>query len=493
MSILDQLMDEPLPEVVRNWSDYQNAFFEIVSESQDSVQLEAVAGSGKSTTLCEVPNRAEGPIIFLAFMRANVDDLKARVERGEVKTFNGLGHGILFGQFRYAKLDKSKLHKLLPQAAGGDLGRDFGSQIMQVVRLDKSDCVGIGREPEMWDFFDVIQRHETVDVPEEMTEQVAHAAHRLYTLSIKELTIFDFDDQLYMPVLLDLTFPVYRTIIVDEDQDLSPIQHTMLERLQQRSGGRIIGAGDRRQAIYAFRGALANSVDLLKSRFAMREAPLSISYRCATSIVNEARKYCPQIEARPGAPEGAILEHREDPEFWSPEQMVLCRTNAPLFRAILRYVRKGRMCQVKSTFLEQLESFVRKLKASTMLDFRNKLDQWYVNEKHWAEKKGQKSKLMLLKDKYDTLLVIAEQCKQPYEIVALLKYLAESKQGTTFSTIHKAKGLEASSVYILRPDLMPAPWVDPEHEEELQQEYNMLYVAITRAKEELIYGAKKQP
>ena len=57
-------------------------------------------------------------------------------------------------------------------------------------------------------------------------------------------------------------------------------------------------------------------------------------------------------------------------------------------------------------------------------------------------------------------------------------------QGIVLSTIHKAKGLESNRVFIIRPDLMPLPnsrsW-------QYAQELNLIYVAHTRAKTELIF------
>ena len=56
----------------------------------------------------------------------------------------------------------------------------------------------------------------------------------------------------------------------------------------------------------------------------------------------------------------------------------------------------------------------------------------------------------------------------------------KAEGGVALSTIHKAKGLEANNVFILRPDLMPSQWAAKDWE--LIQEDNMQYVAITRAK-----------
>jgi superfamily I DNA/RNA helicase len=55
----------------------------------------------------------------------------------------------------------------------------------------------------------------------------------------------------------------------------------------------------------------------------------------------------------------------------------------------------------------------------------------------------------------------------------------------TLSTIHKAKGLEAERVFILDAWRLPSFYAKLPHQ--LEQEYNLLYVAITRAQRELYY------
>jgi superfamily I DNA/RNA helicase len=54
------------------------------------------------------------------------------------------------------------------------------------------------------------------------------------------------------------------------------------------------------------------------------------------------------------------------------------------------------------------------------------------------------------------------------------------------STAHKSKGLEANRVIILLPDKLPLKF--PHQQEwQLTQETNLKYVAITRARKELIF------
>ena len=76
------------------------------------------------------------------------------------------------------------------------------------------------------------------------------------------------------------------------------------------------------------------------------------------------------------------------------------------------------------------------------------------------------------------------------QLLDLLKALGLSTRGPIFSTVHKAKGLEAKDVYLLRPDLLPSPWATDE--KSIQQENNLLYVAITRAQNTFTYGVKPE-
>jgi superfamily I DNA and RNA helicase len=51
------------------------------------------------------------------------------------------------------------------------------------------------------------------------------------------------------------------------------------------------------------------------------------------------------------------------------------------------------------------------------------------------------------------------------------------KSGPTLSSIHRAKGLERERVYVIQPTRMPTGG----------QEENLKYIAVTRAKQSLIY------
>jgi superfamily I DNA/RNA helicase len=91
-----------------------------------------------------------------------------------------------------------------------------------------------------------------------------------------------------------------------------------------------------------------------------------------------------------------------------------------------------------------------------------------------------------LEDKVETLLFLAEMSDNIIDLKVKINSIFndENGDGIILSTVHKAKGSEADKVFIIRPDLMPLPsfrtW-------QAIQEQNLIYVAITRAKKELIY------
>ncbi len=62
---------------------------------------------------------------------------------------------------------------------------------------------------------------------------------------------------------------------------------------------------------------------------------------------------------------------------------------------------------------------------------------------------------------------------------------SDNRTPVWLSTIHRAKGLENPTVYILYPHRLPLEWQD-QQEWEWQQELNLRYVAVTRATERLV-------
>lgn len=492
----EAVISDAAPAVRRVWSPLQEAVYTALEVPSQHILLEAVAGSGKTTVELEGMRRSSGSSLYLAFNKDIAEDTRKKNPMGDVRTFNALGNAIWRECMPYADFDMKKNEKIIRNALGdgSPILKEFGYAIHRLIGIGKANGIGLGGQPSAIDFEEFAD-HYDLGIPAERLSEVANIALTCFMRSIRDLNVFDFDDQLYGPVKNGWQMPFYSNIFVDECQDLNPIQHIFLEKLVER-GARLIAVGDRRQAIYGFRGALSNSMDLLKSRFGMLELPLSICYRCPQSVIREAQRLCPQITARPGAPEGAVFwqgigpdgeETGEgDPQLFTAYNLAVCRNNAPLFSAVLRHVRAKRPCRVKTNFLEGFQSFIRGFKVSETSKLIDKLDVWYEKEKEAAEAKGFLGKLAALADKYTTCKLLAYEFQHVSEMLRCVEDLQKSGAGPVFSTIHKAKGLEAPHVYLIGPDLIPAKYA--KSEEQIQQEMNLLYVAQTRAQETLTYG-----
>lgn len=494
LDILDQTFPPEPTRAQRHWSNFQHEIFDFIRAGRDeNLLIQAVAGSGKTTTIIEGMCQSEGSSLFMAFNKAIAEDIRQKALTGDVKTLNALGHALWRKNKPSAQLDTGKVRKILQQLMSSDDQREYAYSVSRAIDLAKNCAFGIDRPASPLDFEQLMDSYD-LNIPVEKLKDMSGVAFRAFEMSLKDLATFDFADQLFIPLLMGWQYPTYSTVFVDECQDLSPIQHLMLEKLYSR-GARIIAVGDRRQAIYGFRGAMTDSMDSLKSRFDMKELPLSISYRCSLAVIREAQIFCPHIEARSEAPEGWVNHvspmsetgHYEDPELFS-SGMILCRNNAPLFRSILRLVRAKMPCKVLTNFLDSFQGFIRGFKCETTQALRVKLDLWYAKEREAAEKKGFGGKLSALEDKYETTKMLCEDYAWTQEVLDLVAKLGTGVSGPVFATIHKAKGLEHTEVYLLRPDLIPSKWSNTP--EQMTQEENLLYVAQTRAKLGFTYGER---
>jgi DNA helicase II / ATP-dependent DNA helicase PcrA len=150
----------------------------------------------------------------------------------------------------------------------------------------------------------------------------------------------DYDDQLYCSALMPVSFPYFEIIMVDEAQDLSAINHHLVKKMVGR--GRLIIVGDPCQAIYEFRGAREESMDEMIQQFSMKELFLTICFRSAESIVQNARWRAPDMQWRQGAPLGIV----EKLPTWGPSALrdgdaIICRNNAPLMGMALALIKAG--------------------------------------------------------------------------------------------------------------------------------------------------------
>jgi DNA helicase-2/ATP-dependent DNA helicase PcrA len=480
-------------------SSYQQAIYDVLANDTCNVVVEAVAGSGKTHTIREACKRlpAGTKALYLVFNKKNQVEAQEKLPGWiEARTLNGFGHSICCRHIGVSSPDTDKtanifLHKVndlldLPTWEQGQL-RVWLSPISRFVSLFKgAACFTVDAARAIYD--DLADAHDiTIEGNEEdFKEQL----FEVYKEVIAEKNVRDFDDQIFAPVMLDLPFPRYDVVFVDESQDLNPCKAAMVRKLMQ-AGSRIMIVGDSRQAIYGFAGADVESMAKLKSMLNGRELPLSVNYRCSQAVIKEAQALVPHIQACDTAPVGSV-QWIKAPQLDTKARdgdFILCRTSAPLVAGAMRFIRHGRKaCVLGRDLGKGLKTIIQKLGPGDKLTRESiePLDAWYTSQLTRLQRSKRQSHIAVLTDKRDTILALFEQSATLADaLTAIDRIFSDTVRGVTFSTVHKAKGLEADNVFVLRPDLMPhlaakKPWA-------VAQEHNLKYVAITRAKTNLYW------
>jgi superfamily I DNA/RNA helicase len=249
----------------RTWSPYQEAIFDFVAGDKRSLLVEAVAGSGKTTTIVEairhVPESQS--VAFLAFNKSIADELKRRVTSPNAKCMTL--HAAGFNAWRQhiswdaqnLQVDSRKTSKLLDELVeqnvledrdvwtlGGELGKLIGIAKSAGIVPNERRLVGLTPDDTaIWQ--DLVEFYGLDE--DKWTEDAINIARKVLSASIdKAGELIDFDDMLYMPVISGSTFEKYDVVFLDEAQDVSGIQVEMVDRMRHE-GSRVVAVGDRHQ------------------------------------------------------------------------------------------------------------------------------------------------------------------------------------------------------------------------------------------------------
>jgi hypothetical protein len=294
-----------------------------------------------------------------------------------------------------------------------------------------------------------------------------------------------FDDMVWLPVAMNWVKPRYELVVIDEAQDMNTPQLAMA---RQASSGRVIVVGDRRQAIYGFRGAATDGMGMMKTILRAIELKLTTTYRCPKAVVKAANEVVPEYRAADTAPDGLVA-----PGSVSNAEVgdsILSRLNAPLMPIALQIIRSGKPARIEGRDIgKQLMTMVRTMKARSVPHFIERVEGWLAKqiERLGKQKKAEKQ-IEQADDIAQTLKAVAEGCKGIGEIEQRINNLFEdtneqSRPAIVLSSVHKAKGLEWPRVFLLTETFRRGKG---------QEEDNIYYVAVTRAMKELYMVGGKQ-
>jgi superfamily I DNA/RNA helicase len=317
---------------------------------------------------------------------------------------------------------------------------------------------------------------------------IAEHAHQAVENAKKQSATIDFADMIYLPLALGIIRPWFSLVVVDEAQDMTASQLELAMRACKKTG-RIAIVGDDRQAIYAFRGADSGSIDRLKSSLRATELGLCTTYRCPKRVVAIAQEIVTDFIAADSAPEGLIESCNTARMIatLTPRDFVLSRTNAPLVRVCLALLRSGRKAVIRGRDIGKgIVALVNRQKARDLISLSKKLNNWRERETKRAQetlKQGAaEERIAYLNDSIGVIEALAEDVRTVNELTSKLTTLFTDDNGDSIicSTTHKAKGLESRNVYLLEGTFRGKRASEPE-------ERNILYVAVTRSKERLVW------
>lgn len=484
-------------------SKYQQAIFDFVKMEIGNGVVQACAGSGKTTTIVSALDMipANKRVLFCAFNKRIADELQKRVPKHvRAATLNSIGWNILRSMKSDCKLDAKKNDAMVYAAAKKAMGEGQQTEIyVNEVKYAMSKLIGLAKanllnpnDPQDMEKLENMM----LDGDSDLTANDFPVLEASYKLACNTLSIVDFDDQIFQPVARKWVKGQYDFVMVDEAQDLSTAQMELVLGLC-RAGGRVVAVGDRRQAIYAFRGADFTAMDKLQEALSAKELPLSVCYRCPKTVVSVAKEIAPEIESSPEAPEGAV-KHMAVQAMMDTVKIgdfILSRTNAPLLGMAFKLVAKRIPAKVLGADVAvTLVNTLKRLAGMKKAGQKYSEDTALVIANAIQERDEQVSKFLALnkvrraamvQEKYDTIINLASVAPTTTECIEFIHNVFTNTAGgaVTLSSIHKAKGLEADKVYLLTANL-PHPLAQTEAA--IVQEKNLKYVGITRAKQELV-------
>ena len=469
-----------------------------IINSTGNIKINAVAGSGKTTTIIEYakarPKTAK--ILYLAFNKSvKLEAMKKFADKGldnvKVETAHSLAYKhIVFKndyKIRAQGYKTSEIAELLGLQGGEEKYTEYivanhinkflayfcNSDKQKVQELNYLDTVFESKARAFVStFYDYIEK-QTRLLLAKMDKGEIDITHDFY---LKKF-------QLSNPTLH------YDYILFDEGQDASP---AMLDVFFKQKATKVI-VGDTHQQIYGWRYAV-NSLE--KANY--KTFNLSTSFRFSQDIANLAMEMLKLKKYIQEEPQISIIGKGTTNDIVS--KAVIARTNLGLLVKAIEYVTEKK--KVKNIYFEgNINSYTYADEGASLYDVLN-----LYNGKHRLVKDkliNQMKSLEELEDYIDKtedmqlgmlVEIVKEYGNKIPDIIRKIKekHIESNKKEEAemvFSTVHRCKGMEYDTIQIVN-DFITEESLEKFNEDKdkilnidkINEEINLLYVAVTRTK-----------
>jgi len=478
---------------------------EAIIQSVGNIRINAVAGAGKTTTLIHyaASRPVNARLLYLAYNRSvRVEAQKRFAAHGlhnvQVESAHSLAYRAIVPSHNYkVRAQAYKTHEIAALLGLASTGEKHSEYILanHINRFITFFCNSNAQKVSELDYRSSVSGEKAQAFVQHYYPQIVHGARLLLAKMNKgEIEIIhDFYLKKYQ-----LSNPVlpYDYILFDEGQDASP---AMLHIFLAQQATKII-VGDGHQQIYSWRYAV-NSLE----RVGFPSFELSTSFRFGSAVARLA---------------GAVLQWKsylydeaKSPTIYGKGKAsvvktsaTLARTNLGLLVSAINYITA--QPHVKHLYFEgNINSYTYADDGASLYDVLNL---------HNNNPSGIRDALLRSMKDIDELedyiektedvqlgMMVAVVKEYGSEIHTLIKRLKSLHVGDTdkekaemiFSTVHRAKGMEYDVVHLVADFITEArlqKWKEEEGEaadvlqkEKLNEEINLLYVAVTRAKSAL--------
>jgi superfamily I DNA/RNA helicase len=482
-------------------------------------------GTGKTTTLIDIVKKSikDGmdptKIAFMSFSRKAATEARDRavaelgLDTKQMLYFRTL-HSLAF---TWLGLDIKRVFK---GSDYNDLGKLVGLEFRSAptLNIEEGPLFQIGAGGDKYMSLIQMARVREISNEQQFNDAWDYTLHwqqlkvldKAYTDYKKVKNKVDFVDMIEM-FTAQGTSPKFDLLIIDEAQDLAPLQWRMVKEVLVPNSKKVYYAGDDDQAIYTWMGVNVN--DFLNA--CEDKLFLTKSYRVPSAVHEFSQNLIKKVATRqakewqPTKKDGSITWHRDilDVDLTSGEWLVLARTNYITNKVCNRlkeegylYWREGTGWSISPNVINGIEVWLKLCKNQSLSTAELKNFSKILNP-NIITRSGRKSLSSLDPAQTYTLQDIIEKCdlKASHETM-WQKVLKISEQEIAYitsvrrrgeriltgspririSTIHKAKGGEADNVALLL-DSTKACINSPDQDSEIRT----FYVGATRAKKTL--------
>ena len=528
---------------IKELNKYQKEIIKYYFENlQSNMLINALAGTGKSTTARMLLEHTPSYSVYLAFNTSIANEFKRKIKNPKVRvsTLHALSYSLLVGNVKDSEeklfnessnltVDHLKIYRILDRI----LSQKFKNIGFEQKMFLKENYVSlfnllrtIGKDFTINNIENIIKEHNLFQDFSENGFPIPEIGEIVSTIKLinsEDLRIFeeertlDFTDMLYITYLKlksgewhPMYYLTFFNIIVDEVQDLSNVQLFLLKYFK-RKDGRFVFLGDANQAIYMFSGANSQAFYSIPKLFSpVKQFDLPITYRCPLKHIKEVKKiFGIELEPKSDAIEGniKIINKKEIFKYIKPGDMIISRKNKWFGDIVLELAKKNipvfignkDMVDIKK---KKINTEKYKTVSKLIYSIDTEIKNYYNNlHKKMEELEKENNTEIELEDidtnsKIDALIVLKELAesfndtnKKDMSTLAFKLYIEKvlntnyNRDAVKISSVHKAKGLEAKNVFVLNEGKVCYSPLNSK--EQNQQEKNLSYISYTRSKENL--------